>query len=87
VCASTLLGQAAFDGLSRIDGSLGSFTSPSENTCTLDLLAVRSGAGVEPTQRRVAPPLGRYVLINLAFLGMGLAACTAVVAGLIWMLS
>jgi hypothetical protein len=32
-------------------------------------------------------PLGRYVLINLAFLGMGLAACTAVVAGLIWMLS
>ena len=32
-------------------------------------------------------PLGRYVLLNFAFLGTGLAAWTAVVAGLIWMLS
>lgn len=32
-------------------------------------------------------PLGRYVVINFAFLATGLAACTAVVAGLTWILS
>lgn len=31
-------------------------------------------------------PLGRYVLLNFAFLGTGLAAWAAVVAGLIWIL-
>lgn len=32
-------------------------------------------------------PLGRYLLTNFAYLGTGLAAWTAVVAGLIWILS
>jgi hypothetical protein len=32
-------------------------------------------------------PLGRYVLSNFAFLATGLAACTVVVAGLMWILS
>lgn len=31
-------------------------------------------------------PLGRYVLVNFTFLGMGVAAWSVVVAALIWIL-
>lgn len=44
-------------------------------------------AGDRELAGAINEPLGRYVLLNFAFLGMGLAAWTAVVAGLIWILS